>query len=132
MLEQAGEVVRRHLALLAANAVQVAAGRLMHEQAAWHVDLHNRHLAAACRGQIQTLYRRRKGRIDGISADFPHQTLGSIQLVQRDADDLAPLVLDAQHEDTAVAVGKRRQAIGDILSVRRLHPLAGKEDLLVL
>src|SRR5258708_2831877 len=89
----------RQLALRAADAMKVSARALVYIQASRDVDLDHRAIVAIGAGQPHANDRRDQRRLDRVLTDRAHELLDQIEAVDRDPDDLAGSIIDAEDED---------------------------------
>ena len=106
LLEQPGKVVGGHDALGAADAMKVAAGTAVDEQAPRHGHLDDRHAVRCGVREHQAFDGRRERRFDRVGAKVANDPFGFVERLDRDACNLARLVLYAQYQDAAMRVRK--------------------------
>ena len=126
------EEVRLHPALRAADAMQKPAGALVHEQARRDLDTQYRSRHALRVRQFEPFDQGINRRLDRIVDNLGDVLFGGVEPIQRDAHDIPRTVVDTEYKDAAVAVGERRELVGELLARRSLDPLAGEHDLLQL
>ena len=106
LLEQPREVVRRHHALGAADAVKVATGTAVDEQAPRHGHLDDRHAVRRRVREHQAFDGRRERWFNRVGAKVANDPFDFVERLDRDACNLARLVLYAQYQDAAMRVRK--------------------------
>ena len=104
----------------------------MNEQAGRNVDLDCRNLAPRRGRQLKALDDGRNRGVDRVPADLAHEQFRRIETLGRDAQDLAGLVLDAQDDHAAVAVGKSSDFVREGVATRLLDLSACQAHFLQL
>ena len=80
----------------------------MYEKTARHINPNNGHILAGGRGQPQGVNDGGYGRIDGVVAKLVDETLYHVEMLFRNPQNLTCLVMYAEHQHPAVAVGEGR------------------------
>ena len=132
LLKQPGEEVRGQLAFRAAQAPEVPSGALMHEEALWHVDLDDGTKLAGLIRQLHPDDLHRQGRNDAVVADLADIALHGVELLQRDAFDLAGLVVDSEDADPVRGVGHGGELVREVVPLRSDDLLASEAHRLEL
>ena len=131
LLEHPGEVFGGHGPLGIRHAVEESAGASVDEQTTRNLHLHHCHVLPNAGGkpkpiQDQVLYRR----VDRSRAHFLDEIDYRVETLSRNADDIARMVFDAEHEHAAAAVCECRHLISDGIWVRTGDAVTGEADFL--
>jgi hypothetical protein len=105
---------------------------LVYVQASRHVDLDHRAIVAIGAGQPHANDRRDQRRLDRVLTDRAHELLDQIETVDRDPDDLAGSIIDAEDEDGIARVRERGQLIREVIPGWPYHAVAAEPDSLEL
>jgi hypothetical protein len=132
LLERSRQGVRAHLPLRTAQAREISARALVHEQAPRDLDHDHWPRHASGVGDLGALDVRGGRRHDRVGDDLANERFDGVEIGKVDADDRAIGVPDAQHAGSSARIGKRGKLVGEGVPVGRAHAAGFDPDLLQL